>query len=75
MKSKERAEWKYVRLGQAPFLCRGDRNPRRRLINVKETLSVLMLCAPSHPRQQFPYHMKMTDFDYFRVLSVFFVCV
>ena len=44
-------------------------NPRRR-----ETLSVLMLCAPSHPRQQFPYHMKMTDFDYFRVLSVF-LCV
>ena len=38
---------------------------------LKESLSVLMLCAPSNRRRPFSYHTKMTDFEHFRVLSVF----
>ena len=38
---------------------------------VKEALSVLMLCAPSNRWRPFLYHTKMMDFKYFRVLSVF----
>ena len=44
-------------------------------ISERETYLVyclLMLCAPSKRRQPFLYHTKMTDFDYFPVLSVFF---
>ena len=38
---------------------------------LKQSLSVLMLCAPSNRRRPFSYHTKMADFEYFRVLSVF----
>ena len=41
------------------------------LDDAKEALSVLMLCAPSNCPWPFLYHMKMADFEYFRVLSVF----
>ena len=37
----------------------------------EEPLSVLMLCMPSNHLWPFLYHTKMTDFEYFRVLSVF----
>ena len=38
---------------------------------LKRPLSVLMLCAPNNRWRPFSYHMKMADFVYFRVLSVF----
>ena len=37
-----------------------------------EALSVLLLCAPSNRQRPFSYHTKIADFDFFRVLSVFF---
>ena len=40
-------------------------------ISESDQLSVLMLCAPSNHRRPFSYHMKMADFEYFRVLSVY----
>ena len=36
-----------------------------------EALSVLMLCTPCNHWQPFSYQMKITDFEYFHVLSVF----
>ena len=38
----------------------------------QEALSVLMLCAPNKRSRPFSYDTKMADFEYFRVLSVFF---
>ena len=38
---------------------------------LKEVLSVLMLCAPDNHRRPFSYHTKIADFEYFHVLSVF----
>ena len=41
------------------------------LDDIKEALSVLMLCTPSNSQQPFSYHTKLADFKYFHVLSVF----
>ena len=43
------------------------------LLNIKEALSVLMLCTPSNCRWAFSNHTKMVDFDYFCTLSFFCV--
>ena len=40
-------------------------------MDCNEALSILMLCAPNNRRRPFSYHMKMADFEHFRVLSVF----
>ena len=47
----------------------------RGLVSAKVTLmrllSVLMLCTPDNHLQPFLYHMKMADFKYFCLLSIF----
>ena len=62
-----------TRVGELRVLPRrGELNSWcKKICRLKETLSVLMLCAPSNRRRPFSYHTKMADFEYFRVLSVF----
>ena len=50
--------------------CRTDQTYHPLPRNVKEALSVSMLCAPNN-QQPFLHHTKMADFEYFLLFSVF----